>query len=126
MSKAYVEADFAEKTEFNQHDQRAESLGPLGHFPVNNLTPTLDKSHQAGLTGAGDGFIAHYGEYYAAADKNEIDHLVSVTRGEVERIASFHDGRRALAHALSAAESTASGMAHAFLQEFPDAGGLSE
>ncbi|MET4585832.1 Gfo/Idh/MocA family protein [Arthrobacter sp. PvP023] len=91
------------------YDQRIEAFGHRGTLAVVNPTPTLVTASSRNYTDTRDPFISHYADRYETAYRQEIQHLVSVTRGDEKPLASLHDGRDALALALAAGESAATG-----------------
>ncbi|MHC6594768.1 Gfo/Idh/MocA family protein [Arthrobacter sp. C152] len=91
------------------YDQRLEAFGTLGALTVANATETLVSASNGNGTNSGGAFIPHYGDRYATAYRTEIEHLVSVARGNQKPHASLHDGREALVLGLAAAESALNG-----------------
>ncbi len=93
------------------YDQRIEVFGALGMLQAGNRHDTTVEAWGAGATGARDPvqdfFIARYAEAYRA----EIDHFVQCVETGRPPLASFSDGRAALALADAALLSARTGQA---------------
>jgi myo-inositol 2-dehydrogenase / D-chiro-inositol 1-dehydrogenase len=91
------------------YDQRIEAFGPLGMLQARNRHATTVEEWTAERTGACDPVLDFFLERYAEAFRLEIDHAIDVFAGAADPLASFADGRAALALADAAHASAASG-----------------